>query len=506
MRNKLLPKTFALAITLLACVLVTLSAVAPGITTAQVSSNGMAYAQVNKSGCVVHKGNCQIRLDFYLESEDSRYYDKYLYLVDTASLEYLAGYPGEVDKEGNPLDWEDYELWWDSLPRIWVNTPFHAHFIYLPATFTEEDIKAQIDIHLGNFYQAFQDRWDAVQGGMRHGWATETRIKPTDYSKTDTEAEYNARVAECQDAIDVLTPFVYEPKEGGDGKTFPATEIDMGAAAINRNNLWINDYTTIGVANPANDTGTIDTFEVWAQLTMDGTNKVGTFYGSDPDYTNRDGETIGTVTQGAKRTFTGLDIDVTLGDYVGVYYSVGKIELSESDGSGVKYKSGDQFGTGQQTYTVEFRTDDDFSLYGTGETAGCSPSISLNTASWSVNSGNSVSTSSTYTTGLTYFTVTNDDSGGAITITIHGADMTGGGYTWTLSDTATPGNMVHGMKAGLSGESYNITVKKNTPYNTLVSGLANNATQDFGLKLYTPTVYSDGNDKSGPITLTVACD
>ena len=149
---------------------------------------------------------------------------------------------------------------------------------------------------------------------------------------------------------------------------------------------------------------------------------------------------------------------------------------------------------------------DQISLYGTGETAGCSPSISLNTASWSVNSGNSVSTSSTYTTGLTYFTVTNDDSGGAITITIHGADMTGGGYTWTLSDTATPGNMVHGMKAGLSGESYNITVKKNTPYNTLVSGLANNATQDFGLKLYTPTVYSDGNDKSGPITLTVACD
>lgn len=135
---------------------------------------------------------------------------------------------------------------------------------------------------------------------------------------------------------------------------------------------------------------------------------------------------------------------------------------------------------------------------------GCSPSISLNVYSWNVSGGAAVDLSSTYNTGLTYFTITNN-SGGAVDITIHGTDMTGGGFTWTLSDTATAGDMIYGMKAGLSGTSYNITVKKNAVYNTLVAGLADSGTQDFGLELYTPTVFDDPNVKSGTIVLTVAC-
>ena len=107
-----------------------------------VSTNGMAYAQINKSGCIVRNGNCQIRLDFYLEPEDERYKDTYLYVVDTASPEYLAGYTGKVNPDGTPVNQVQYDEWWNSLPRVWQNTPFHTHFIYLPATFTEEDIKA----------------------------------------------------------------------------------------------------------------------------------------------------------------------------------------------------------------------------------------------------------------------------------------------------------------------------------------------------------------------------
>ena len=133
----------------------------------------------------------------------------------------------------------------------------------------------------------------------------------------------------------------------------------------------------------------------------------------------------------------------------------------------------------------------------------CSPDITNTPSSWSVNSGTPVDTSSTYTTGLTHFQITNN-SGGAVDISIQGTDMTGGN-TWTLSDTATPGSMTYGLKAGLSGGDYTIIVKKNSPYNDLVTSLADSGTQQWGLKLYTPTVHTDGALKSMTTTITATC-
>lgn len=111
---------------------------------------------------------------------------------------------------------------------------------------------------------------------------------------------------------------------------------------------------------------------------------------------------------------------------------------------------------------------------------------------------------STYETGLDYYSVTNN-SGGAITITIQAVDFIGGNG-WVLSDTATPDADTAGLKAGLEGGDYTIIIKKTPAYNTLVSGLANEATQKWGLKLYTPTSYSDGVQKSTTVTLTAICD
>ena len=328
----------------------------------------MAYAILDKSGCIERKGNVKVRLDFYLESDDPRYSDTYLQIIDVTSAEYLAGYPGKVDAEGNPLDEVAYQAWLDSLPRVWQLVPFHSHFVHLAPDFTNEDIKAEITFHLPNFYKAFQEKWDEVNGGMRHGWASETRIKPTDYSKSESAEDYAFRVVQCQARIDELVEFSFKPEAIGEGKEYPATEIDIGPGAIDRISSWPPLYTVVDLANPANDTGTIDTFEVWALTTMDGTNKVGTFHGSGTNYTNRDGEVIGTVTSGAKRTFTGLSIDVTTGDFAGIYWSAGDIEPDTSGGANIYYKSGDQFGTGEQTYILA--SGYAISIYGTGETVG----------------------------------------------------------------------------------------------------------------------------------------
>lgn len=139
------------------------------------------------------------------------------------------------------------------------------------------------------------------------------------------------------------------------------------------------------------------------------------------------------------------------------------------------------------------------------EEPACSPSIELNTSSWDVNSGVPVAENADYSSGLDYFTITNN-SGGAVSITIHGTDMAGGGYIWDLADDGSPGDMTYGLYAGLEGGSYNIIVRETATYNTLKAGLADEGTQSFGLKIYTPTNYDDGNEKTGTITLTVTCD
>jgi hypothetical protein len=113
-----------------------------------------------------------------------------------------------------------------------------------------------------------------------------------------------------------------------------------------------------------------------------------------------------------------------------------------------------------------------------------------------------VGPSTTISTGLTYFNVTNN-SASAVNVTIGGTDLTGG-TTWTLSDNATAGTSIAGLKAGLSdGDgSYNVIVKQTAPFNTLKSGLGAGASQQWGFQLLAPTNYTDATQKTGTITLT----
>lgn len=95
-----------------------------------------------------------------------------------------------------------------------------------------------------------------------------------------------------------------------------------------------------------------------------------------------------------------------------------------------------------------------FSIVATTEAA--NPTISITVTARVVSISNTpsswdfdlVDTNSTYETGLTCFNTTNVGNC-EVDISISGSNMTGGGHTWELSDTATPGDMVYGLEVGL---------------------------------------------------------
>jgi len=327
-----------------------------------------AYVEVEPSGCGEFHGNVKVRYDFFLTPDAYRYDDRHLYLVDTTTEEYLAGYTGKLNEDGTPKNLVQYDKWEASLPRVWVNTPFHSHFCYFDADVTNAEVEKAGLYHLGNFYSAWCDDWIDVQGGMRHGWDTETRVRPVRYDEVEILADYELRKDDVETRVEEVKTLGISDSVGtliGEGETFPSTDIDIGYAAVDGTGSMGFDFTVFTLDNPANATGALDTIEIWAETTMGGT-KAGTFYGSGTDYTSRDVETIGTVTAGSKQTFTGLNCNVETGDYIGIYYSSGRIERFTTTGAGICYIAGDQFGTGQQTY---FSFDGDaISLYGTGET------------------------------------------------------------------------------------------------------------------------------------------
>ena len=143
--------------------------------------------------------------------------------------------------------------------------------------------------------------------------------------------------------------------------------IDVGSEVKDRASQFIAGYTVIDIANPANDTGVLDTFEIWLVSANTGGVKVGTFSYSSPNATNRDFENLGAVTNGSKQTFTGKNCDVSSGDLIGVYLvSNGAIERDITGYSGTYYVVSDIFGAGASSVTLV--ADDAISIYATGAT------------------------------------------------------------------------------------------------------------------------------------------
>jgi len=116
--------------------------------------------------------------------------------------------------------------------------------------------------------------------------------------------------------------------------------------------------------------------------------------------------------------------------------------------------------------------------------------------------------SDTAETAINYFMITNN-SGGEVSITIHGTDFLGTGTDWDLSDDGSVGTDIYGLWAGLDDDDdlFDIVVREDTPYNPLISGLPNLGTAYWGLKLYMPSsITTKGDLKTAIITLVASCD
>jgi len=116
-----------------------------------------------------------------------------------------------------------------------------------------------------------------------------------------------------------------------------------------------------------------------------------------------------------------------------------------------------------------------------------------------------VTESSTPSTTTSYFTITNTST----MITNNTVSVTttawSGGVTWTHSDTATPGANTAGLKANKNGTwgTGDVVVKYTSP-NVLAASQPANTNWNFGLKLWTPTSFTDGVQKQIVVRVTAA--
>lgn len=110
--------------------------------------------------------------------------------------------------------------------------------------------------------------------------------------------------------------------------------ITLGSEATDRPGAAAS-ATIICEESPASHEAHITDVEIWAHISLTGA-IVATFYNTGGNnFTARDNHAIGNVASGAKRTSTGLNLLTAPGDYIGLYFGTGNMELATTEGQGV---------------------------------------------------------------------------------------------------------------------------------------------------------------------------
>ena len=440
------------------------------------------------------QGQLKIRLDFYPKEGTKAYEIHYVYMP----IEPLPPYPGKLDIDGYPIDLKEYELWYDSLPHEWRLNPALCLFVKIDRLTTVLDLESYI---LTTFTPEMLATIDdvIVQEDSAH------LISPLlkDLNVIDEAYSIGDKLTIIDDTNTKFEDFFVSGEVSGDPFEIQPKSIDIGPGATNRGGFAGSGYTRIDLNNPANADGTVDTWELWFATSGVNVECATFFVVLDDNYSTRDNETIGSVTSGSKQTFSGLSNDVVTGDYCGAYWTSGFIERDTSGGTAVWEMNGDLIPCTDEDFDL-YGTSYAISIYGTGTESGGDPDISVLPVSYDFGV---VAESTTPYTATDYFTITNDSTMQTDqTISVTTATWSGG-VTWTHSDTATAGSDTAGLKSNRGGTwgVSDVIVKYDTP-NYIYENCAASTGYDFGLKLISPTAFSDGVEKEIVVRVTATAD
>ena len=438
------------------------------------------------------QGQLKIRLDFYPKEGTKAFEQQYVYMP----VEPLPPYPGKVDEFGSPIDLKEYETWYDQLPKEWRLNPALCLFVKIDSLTTVADLESYLSTTFTPEMMATID--DVI---VREDSAH--LISPLLKDKNIIDAGYSVgdKVTILSDTNTKFDSFYVS----GDGSSEPLDiqpqSIDVGPGAVDGNYKLTYNWTYIDVGNPANADGVIDTWEVWYHYNASNV-EVATFYEvSAAHFSTRDTELIGSVTAGSKQTFSGKETDIVTGDNCGHTCTAGAMESSYPSSYSWRI-AGDQI----PCTNVEFGSyfNEATSIYGTGTESGGDPEISVLPISYDFGV---VAESTTPYTATDYFTITNNSTMQTDqTISVTSATWTGG-VTWTHSDTATAGSDTAGLKANKDGTwgVSDVIVKYSSP-NYISENCSANTSYSFGLKLISPTVFTDGVEKTITVRITATAD
>ena len=457
------------------------------------------------SGTHIHKGDLKIRLDFYPQPEDKSYSMHHVFVVDETSPEFLDGYKGEVDKGGNPIDFTDYEKWIEGLPHVWRTNPALCHFLTIKPDITLAELDQIVkDMFSGGVTATIDDI--AIQSNSAHLFSPYMKVR-----SSSTSIKINSEFTNEQLLVETINTRLAGFTVGEEGDSINEEvvprSIDIGSPATSRASTFTYGSTLINVDNPANADGVLDTMQVYERYGGEQT-YCGTFSGSSTSYNDRDYEDLGWVTPDSTQTFTGLTCDVVTGDFLGVALVAtygGAISRDTSGYSGLYSKSGNWFGSGAQTYSLN--TGDTISAYATGTEA----------ASFDISNDPSTEALGLLATSTTYyafgsapsnpvedgectFTVTN--AGSACDLDMKIADFTGG-VGWNIG---APGQNQVRVTAYYSGQDPSAGLVLANTDAEFYDGLADSATIMWDFMLESSTSHTDSANKSATLTITAVTE
>ena len=467
------------------------------------------------SGTSVHKGDLKIRLDFYPQPEDKSYESQRVYVVDETSPEFLDGYKGEVDKDGNPIDWDDYQHWLDGLQHIWRVNPCLSHFLTVKPDITLAELDQIVSTMFSGNVTATIDDIMSKTGAHESAHLISPYMKPrTSTTSVKINPEFTNEELLIETVNQRLAGFTIGGEGGGRIEAVEPKSIDVGAGASDRaSNFISNQYTSADKNNPSNAAGSLDTYQIYGSAALPASQLVtlATYSASGDVLTCDDSEYVGAITSGLF-TATGLTIDVESGEYIGLYNSATTVlayryyvDAATSGGAGYWSYYGERKDPGDSA-TFTLNSNYLISIYATG----------TEIATYDISNAPSSKAFGAVAAGTTYwssgsapdgnlddaealFTVTAAGSA-AVDIDFHGHNATEG-IDCTLTSSA-PGSNEYRVKVYKEGDA----VPAGGAYLTtsdaeIISNLASSATIDWEIS-FTIGTPGDGVSKSAIITLT----